>query len=127
MRNPALAAEVLSAYKRYVEAFMSNDMNGINALVLYPLAYVGDGTVKICHEYPVKPAELLAQTGWRDTLNMQYEVVALSETKAHVILRSGTRVRADGSPIEGISGFYAWTKTAAGWKIFAVSDVRTSL
>jgi hypothetical protein len=123
----AQAAEVLSAYKRYLEAFMSNDMNGINALVSYPLAYVGDGVVKMFHEYPIKPAELMAQTGWRDTLNMQYEVVAVSDTKAHLILRCGTRVRGDGSPIEEISGFYAWTKTTAGWKMFAVSDVKISL
>jgi len=123
----AQAAEVLSAYKRYLEAFMSNDMNGINALVSYPLAYVGDGVVKMFHEYPIRPSELMAQTGWRDTLNMQYEVVAVSDTKAHLILRSGTRVRADGSPIEEISGFYAWTRTTAGWKMFAVSDVRISV
>ena len=123
----AQAAEVLSAYKRYLEAFMSNDMSGINALVSYPLAYVGDGVVKMFHEYPIRPSELMAQTGWRDTLNMQYEVVAVSDTKAHLILRSGTRVRADGSPIEEISGFYAWTRTTAGWKMFAVSDVRISV
>jgi hypothetical protein len=123
-KHSAQAAEVLAAYKKYLEAFLSNDMNGINALVLYPLAYVGDGVVKMFDEYPIKPSELMAQTGWRDTLNMQYEIVAVSDTKAHLILRSGTRVRADGSPIEEISGFYAWTRTTAGWKIFAISDVR---
>jgi len=123
----ALAADVLAAYKKYLEAFMANDMSGINALVSYPLAYVGDGAVKLFHEYPIKPSELMMQTGWRDTVNMRYEVVAVSETKAHLILRSGTRVRADGSPIEDISGFYAWTKTPTGWKMFAVSDVRTPL
>ena len=123
-RHAAQAAEVLRAYKKYLEAFMSNDMNGIDALVSYPLAYVGDGVVKMFDEYPIRPAELMARTGWRDTLNMQYEVVAVSDSKAHVILRSGTRVRADGSPIEEVSGFYAWTRTATGWKMFALSDVR---
>jgi hypothetical protein len=123
----AQAAEVLGAYEKYLEAFMSNDMNGINALVSYPLAYVGDGVVKMFNEYPIRPSELMGQTGWRDTLNMQYEVVAVSDTKAHGILRSGTRVRADGSPIEDISGFYAWTKTTTGWKMFAISDVRMSV
>ena len=126
-RHAAQAAEVLRAYEKYLEAFMASDMSGINALVSYPLAYVGDGAVKMLHEYPIKPSELMVQTGWRDTVNMQYEVVAVSETKAHLILRSGTRVRADGSPIEDISGFYAWTKTPTGWKMFAISDVRTRL
>jgi hypothetical protein len=126
-KDTAQAAEVLGAYEKYLEAFMSNDLNGINALVSYPLAYVGDGVVKMFNEYPIRPSELMAQTGWRDTLDMQYEVVAVSDTKAHVILRSGTRVRADGSPIEDISGFYAWTKTTTGWKMFAISDVRMSV
>jgi hypothetical protein len=63
-KHTAQAAEVLAAYEKYLEAFMSNDMNGINALVSYPLAYVGDGVVKMFHEYPIKPSELMAQTGW---------------------------------------------------------------
>jgi hypothetical protein len=33
-KHGAQAAEVLAAYKKYLEAFMSSDMNGINALVL---------------------------------------------------------------------------------------------
>jgi hypothetical protein len=54
---------------------------------------------------------------------MEYEVIGLSETKAHVVLKRGTRMRRDGSPIEDVYAFYAWTKTDDGWKMFAVSDV----
>lgn len=123
--NSTLAAEVIATYEAYLRAFMASDMAGIDACVSYPLTYIGDGTTGSFDEFPLRPADLMAQTGWRDTVDMRYEVVALSATKAHLILRSGTRVRADGSPIEDISGFYAWTRTPAGWKMFAISDVRT--
>jgi hypothetical protein len=54
---------------------------------------------------------------------MAFEVIGMSATKAHLVLKCGTRVRPDGSPIEEVFAFYAWTKTAHGWKMFAVSDV----
>jgi hypothetical protein len=48
-------------------------------------------------------------------------IQAISETKAHLVLKRGKRVRRDGSP--QVFAFYAWTRTADGWKIFAISDV----
>jgi len=119
----SLTSEVIEAYQRYLNAFMADDMDTINALVSYPLAYIGDGVVTMFNEFPIHPSTLREQTGWSDTRDMHYTVVGVSETKAHLILDSGTRVRQDGSPIEDIYAFYAWTKTTGGWKMFAVSDV----
>jgi len=119
-----LTNEVIEVYQTYIQAFMSDDMDTINTLVSYPLAYVGEGVVTMLNEFPIRPSALMTQTGWSDTLHLEYEVVGVTEMKAHLILRSGTRVRQDGSPIEDISAFYAWTKTAEGWKMFAISDVR---
>jgi len=117
------ADEIAEAYQLYLNAFMSDDIDTINSLVSYPLAYIGDGKVSMYETFPVQPSELRKQTGWNDTLNMRYKVVGISETKAHLILESGTRVRDDRSPIEDIYAFYAWTKTSEGWKMYAVSDV----
>ena len=74
-------------------------------------------------EFPIRPSVLREKTGWSDTLDVSYKVIGISETKAHLILESGTRVRSDGSPIEDIYAFYAWTKSKEGWKMYAVSDV----
>ena len=74
-------------------------------------------------EYPIKPSVLMAAKEWRTSIDMAYEVVGISETKAHLVLKRCTRVRRDGSPIEEVYAFYAWTKTDDGWKMFAVSDV----
>jgi hypothetical protein len=38
-------------------------------------------------------------------------------------MRRAIRLRADGSPIEVVSAFYAPTRMAFGWKFFALSDI----
>jgi hypothetical protein len=65
----------------------------------------------------------MAAKQWHDTKDSSYEVVLASATKAHVILRQATRIRADGSAIETVSAFYALTRTPSGWKFFALSDI----
>jgi hypothetical protein len=114
--------EVLAAYTAYLTAFRANDVAAIDRLIQYPLAYIGDGKATLVNSYPVQPADLLAK-GWQDTKDYSYEVVFASANKAHLILRQATRVRADGSPIETVSAFYALTRTSSGWKFFAFSDI----
>ena len=116
-------AEVMEAYESYLQAFLADDLAAIDALVQYPLAYIGDGKVSMLNEYPIKPAALIAAKGWHTSVDMEFEVVGISATKAHLILKRGTRVRRDGSSIEDVFAFYAWTRTDQGWKMFAVSDV----
>ena len=116
-------AEVIRAYERYLEAFLADDVATIDTLVQYPLTYIGDGQVSMLREFPIKPSALMAAKGWHTSVGMAYEVVGISETKAHLVLKRCTRVRRDGSPIEEVYAFYAWTKTDDGWKMFAVSDV----
>jgi hypothetical protein len=115
--------EVRETYERYLAAFVANDLAGIDAVVSYPLAHIGDGVVRMFDTFPIDPAELMAAKGWHTTLNSRYEVVATSPTKAHVVLFNGDRVRADGSLIETVSAFYAFTRTADGWKLYALSDL----
>ena len=116
-------AEVIEAYERYLQAFLADDLAAIDALVQYPLAYIGDGKVSMLDQWPFRPSTLRQAKGWHTSIDMAYEVIGLSETKAHVVLKRCTRVRRDGSPIEDAFAFYAWTRTDDGWKIFAVSDV----
>jgi hypothetical protein len=108
-------AEVTKAYERYLQAFLADDIETINALVQYPLAYIGDGKVSMLDEFPIKPSALMAAKGWHTSMDMAFEVIGVSETKAHLVLRRGTRVRRDGSPIEEAFAFYAGPRpTRAG-------------
>jgi hypothetical protein len=123
MGNEAEKDEVITAYQAYIRAFLANDMNAINDLVLYPLAYVGAGKTVLLDSFPIKPADLMASKQWQTSTDTEFEVVGVSPNKAHVIIPNAKRLRADGSLIETVSAFYAFTKTEGGWKIFALSDI----
>jgi hypothetical protein len=115
--------DVLAVYAAYVAAFRANDVKAIDKLMQYPLAHIGNGQTTLLDAYPIKPAQLMAAKQWHDSTDIAYEVVFASADKAHLILRQAKRVRIDGSPIETVSVFYALTRTASGWKFFAVSDI----
>lgn len=116
--------EVLAVMAAYIWAVRGNDMAALDALMAYPLANIGNGSgIHMVDNLTAVNVEVKARTGWHDTKDMDFEVVFASADKAHVILRRGMRVRADGSAIETISAFYALTRRSDGWKIFALSAV----
>ena len=51
------------------------------------------------------------------------DVVAVSDKKAHLLMRNVRRLRDDGSLIEEATGFYAFKNTNNGWKMYAFSDI----
>ncbi len=121
--NRGLKEEVLATYRAYLDAFRANDIPALDQLILYPLAYIGNGRTTLVDTYPVQPAELMAAKQWHDTKDIDPEVVFVTAENAHLMVRRATRVRADGSPIETVSAFYALTRTPSGWKFFALSDI----
>jgi hypothetical protein len=121
--DDSLRQEVLDTYGAYVKAFRDNDVPALDKLIQYPLAYIGAGRTTLVSTFPVQPADLMAAKQWHDTKDLDPEVVFVTQDKAHVIVRRATRLRADGSPIEVVSAFYALTRTAAGWRFFAFSDI----
>ena len=96
-------AEVFAVFTAYATAFRANDIQALDKLIQYPLAYIGNGQTTLVESYPIKPSELIATKQWHDAKDIAYEVIFASADKAHLILRHGTRVRADGSPIETVS------------------------
>ena len=118
-----LRNEVLAAYDAYLKAFLSKDLTALNAMMQFPLAHIGNGKTRMHDTFPFDPSELMAAKQMVDTIDTEYEVVSVTDKKAHLILRTGTRVRRDGSPIETVAAFYALTRTDAGWKFFALSDI----
>ena len=123
MNEEGIRQEVASAYETYLEAFRSSNLEKIDSLVKYPIASIEDGMVRLLDKFPIDPADLMAKKGWHSTIDADYEVVGLSPTKAHVILRNAQRLRRDGSLIETVSAFYAFTRTEAGWRLFAISGI----
>ena len=122
--NKEMRAEVLAAYEAYLTAFNNDDIDTINSLVAWPLSYIGNGKVTSLDQFPVKPSELRESMAWDRSEGFEIDVVAVTESKAHVLMRNTRRLRKDGSLIEEASAFYAFTKTKDGWKMFALSDIR---
>jgi len=122
MTPEELKEEVINTYmKYYVEGFKKNDISLIDKMIKYPLTYIKDGSATMCESYPINPQKLKDEKGWDHSTDWSFEVTAVNEREAHAIA-SATRCRKDGSIIEGVHGFYAFTKTNDGWKIYAVAD-----
>ncbi|MCK7546290.1 hypothetical protein MLC59_19215 [Marinobacter bryozoorum] len=94
----------------------------IDQVVRYPIAYINDGQVRMYNQYPVDPARLKTEKGWDHSRDWNFDVVAISETEGRVEA-SATRCRADGSVIEHIHGYYAFTRVDGQWKMYALSGV----
>ena len=114
--------EVMKAYEEYLAYFLDNDMDGINSLVKFPITYIADGECKSLDAFPVKPKEMMENKQWDTTIDTETYVHGVNFKKGHVI-SSGTRIRKDKSVIEKYTAFYAFTKTDAGWKMYAISSV----
>jgi hypothetical protein len=123
MTTDTSTGEVRAAYERYLRAFLDGDLTAVESLVQFPLAYIGAGETRLLDRFPVSPQALRERKQWHTTVNADYEVSLVAPDKAHVILRRAERVRADGSLIETVAAFYAFTRTAGGWKLFALSDI----
>ena len=117
-----LEVEVSQAIGAYLQCFLANNMDGINATIAYPLSLISDGHTSLCSEFPMSPKHMMEETGWHTTVNITSTVAGVNGNKAHVT-SSGTRVRQDGSVIENYDVFYALTKTSGNWKIFSMSQV----
>ncbi len=123
MNRVELINEVSATYEAYTRAFLANDIEAIHELVKYSIPYIRDDNVVLMDSDPIKPADLIAQKQWHTSTDTEIEIVGISETKAHVALPNVKRWRKDGSLIEIASVFYAFTGTAAGWKMFAISGI----
>ena len=118
-----LRAQVFETYNRYSNAFIESDMETINDCISYPLAYIGADSVKMLDKFPIDPREWKKKTGWATSNAFEIDVVAISDKKAHILMRNCRRLRDDGSLIEEATGFYAFKNTNNGWKMYAFSDI----
>lgn len=123
MNTEKYRMEVYEIYMNYyVPGFSNNDMTMIDKVVKYPIVHIQNGTISMHETYPIDPQQLMIEKNWDHTSDWKFEVTAANEKQAHAVA-SSIRRRADGSIIEYVDAFYAFTNTTDGWKMFAVSDV----
>ena len=105
----------------YVEGFKKNDVGLIDQIVKYPIAYIKDGNVTFYEQYPIDPQTLKEEKEWDHSTDWKFEITAVNEKDAHAVA-SAVRRRQDGSKIESVHGFYAFTHTDKGWRMYALAD-----
>jgi ketosteroid isomerase-like protein len=120
--NDAAAREAAAFYRAYIEAFRRGDVAGLAGMATNPMARIGPVGPELAPHAP-DPKALAARTGWADTVEVDIEVLDATEERAHLHLKRALRVRADGSPIEVISGVYVLLKQEGVWRIAAVSVI----
>ena len=123
MNEDDLKKELLETYHRYyVEGFKTNNVKLIDHIVRYPITYIKNGVISSMDHYPVDPGQLKKDIDWDHSIDWKFDIPAINETTAHAVA-SAIRCRADGSIIEKVHGFYAFTKVEGKWKMCAVADI----
>ncbi len=122
-RRDELAAEVIAVLESYQQAIETGTRDEIQEFVHLPVGYITEDDVQMRERYPFDPVKLREATGFHHGKS-DYDVVAIDETKAHIVI-TATRMRADDSPIEYVSAFYILQKRGGKWKIAAFSGIRT--
>ncbi len=84
---------------------------------------LGEIKLRCSISFAIDPREWKEKTGWATSNAFEIDVVAVTEKKAHVLMRNCRRLRDDGSLIEEASAFYAFKITGVGWKMYAFSDI----
>ena len=118
-----LKEEVAKAYKIYLKNFEAGDMKAIETSCSFPLSFDADGEVKSFNQFPIDVTAMKETTGYYQSLNSDIEIITVSQTKAHIILRKALRVKQDATPIESVSGFYIWVKLDGLWKMKFASAI----
>lgn len=72
--------EVADTYTRYLHAFTAGDLAAVEALVQFPLTYIGAGDTRLLDRFPVSPQRLRETKQWHETVNADYEVSLISST-----------------------------------------------
>jgi len=123
MKEEELKEELLETYTRfYIEGFKTNNVKLIDQMFRYPITYIKEGGVSSRNHFPIDPKKLKKDIEWDHSINWKFDIPAINETSAHAVA-SATRCRKDGSIIENIQGFYAFTKDDDNWKMYVIADI----
>ena len=85
--NQRPRSDLLAVYHKYLNGFVTENMDVIDECIEYPSTHVGETSVKTFDTFPLSPSEMKKAKGWAASDNFEIEVVAQNNTKAHLILR----------------------------------------
>ena len=119
-----LEAAIMRDHERYLEAFRAGDQDGVEQWCAFPIAYVGNTSVRSCERsYPFDLQKLRAKTGFARS-ESRTTIVACNAKKAHLLIE-GRRLKADGSLAQLNSALYILVHRDGAWKVAQLSGILT--
>ncbi|MFL3003013.1 MAG: nuclear transport factor 2 family protein [Candidatus Poriferisodalaceae bacterium] len=121
--SETLAQELFARHEEYLQAFLNNDYETYKKIFASPVCvFMGDG-FEVFDEVPDLAGDAASGDGWVRSEFTPYEVIAVSETKAHLAIRNLSRYAENDRLLTSGSAMYIYNRIDGEWKISAISGI----
>ena len=121
--SETLAQELFARHEEYLQAFLNNDYETYKKIFASPVCvFMGDG-FEVFDEVPDLAGDAASGDGWVRSEFTPYEVIAVSETKAHLAIRHFSRYAENDRLLTSGSAMYIYNRIDGEWKISAISAI----
>ena len=121
--SETLAQELFARHEEYLQAFLNNDYETYKKIFASPVCvFMGDG-FEVFDEVPDLAGDAASGDGWVRSEFTPYEVIAVSETKAHLAIRHFSRYAENDRLLTSGSAMYIYNRIDGEWKISAISGI----
>ena len=121
--SETLAQELFARHEEYLQAFLNNDYETYKKIFASPVCvFMGDG-FEVFDEVPDLAGDAASGDGWVRSEFTPYEVIAVSETKAHLAIRNFSRYAENDRLLTSGSAMYIYNRIDGEWKISAISGI----
>ena len=117
-----LAQELFARHDEYIQAFLNNDFEAYKEMFASPVCVFKEEGFEVFDEIP-NLVSSARDDGWVRSEFTPYEVVSVSMTKAHLVIRSVTRYAENDRVLSRGSAMYIYNRIDGMWKISALSGL----
>ncbi len=118
-----LAQELFARHEEYQEAFLNNDYEAYKKIFASPVCVLMGDSFEVFDEVPNFAGDAASDDGWVRSEFTPYEVIAVSETKAHLAIRNFSRYAENDRLLTSGSAMYIYNRIDGEWKISAISAI----
>ena len=118
-----LAQELFARHEEYQKAFLNNDYEAYKEIFTSPVCVLMGDRFEVFDEVPNFAANAANADGWVRSEFTPYEVIAVSNTKAHLAIRNFSRYADNDQLLTSGSAMYIYNRIGGDWKISAISVI----
>ena len=121
--SETLAQELFARHEEYLQAFLNNDYETYKKIFASPVCVFMGDSFEVFDEVPNFAGDAASDDGWVRSEFTPYEVIAVSETKAHLAIRNLSRYAENDRLLTSGSAMYIYNRIDGEWKISAISGI----